>query len=170
MFGRGAESSDKRVRATVYVWGSRDRKNRGGTLGPGWRSEVKSLSGRWAIWLGGGRTSCSLMNIKVIIAHDGSSSPGLYISHTGAEGAPCSGQKHPGHLASLKGAEDKNRGTAMSHEVLNPEKCKTKSGRSVNILYFRGCLCKICVCLCDVCFGVRVGSGSWSSVDIRLYF
>lgn len=46
---------------------------------------------------------CSL-TIKVIIAHDGSSSPGLCISRIGVAGAPYSGQKHPGHLASLKGA------------------------------------------------------------------
>lgn len=108
MFGRRVEGSDRRVRATVYIWGSWDRQN-GGGKGPGWRSEVKSLNGGWAIGLGGrggggGHTSCSLMRIKMIIAHDGSSSPGLYISHTGAGGAPCSGQKHPGHLASLKGA------------------------------------------------------------------
>lgn len=45
----------------------------------------------------------------MIIAHGGSSSPGLYISRTGVVGAPYSGQKHPGHLASLKGAMDTNR-------------------------------------------------------------
>lgn len=42
----------------------------------------------------------------MIIAHGGSSSPGLYISHTGVAGAPCSGQKRPGRPASLKDAED----------------------------------------------------------------
>lgn len=40
--------------------------------------------------------------MKMIIAHGGSSSPGLYISHTGVVGAPYSGRTHPGHPASLK--------------------------------------------------------------------
>lgn len=51
----------------------------------------------------------------MIIAHGGSSSPGLCISRTGAAGAPYSGQTHPGRPASLKGAEGTNRGPVMSH-------------------------------------------------------
>lgn len=61
----------------------------------------------------------------MIIAHGGSSSPGLYIFHTGVAGAPYSGQKHPGHPASLKGAEDTNGETIMSHK--NTEERKTSS-------------------------------------------
>lgn len=50
----------------------------------------------------------------MIIAHGGSSSPGLYISRTGVAGAPYSGRKHPGRPASLKVAEDTNREPIMS--------------------------------------------------------
>lgn len=35
-----------------------------------------------------------------VIARGGSSSPGLYTSHTGAGDAPCSGPTHPGHQVS----------------------------------------------------------------------
>lgn len=42
--------------------------------------------------------------MKLIIAHGGSSSPGLYTSRTGAAGAPCSGRTRPGHPASPKAA------------------------------------------------------------------
>lgn len=45
--------------------------------------------------------------VEMIIARGGSSSPGLYISHTGAADAPYSGLTHPGHLASLKVAGKK---------------------------------------------------------------
>lgn len=62
-----------------------------------------------------GHKRCSLTIIKVIIAHGGSSSPGLCISHTGVVGALYSGRKHPGRPASLKGAEETNTGPAMSH-------------------------------------------------------
>lgn len=51
-----------------------------------------------------GHKSCSQTEEKRIIAHGGSSSPGLYISRTGVAGAPYSGQKHPGRPASPKGA------------------------------------------------------------------
>jgi len=51
----------------------------------------------------------------MIIAHGGSSSPGLYISHTGVVGAPYSGQTHPGHPASLEAAGDTERGPIMRH-------------------------------------------------------
>lgn len=51
----------------------------------------------------------------MVIARGGSSSPGLYISRTGAAGAPYSGQKRPGRPASLKGAEERNEGAVMSH-------------------------------------------------------
>lgn len=47
--------------------------------------------------------------VEMIIAHGGSSSPGLYISHTGVVGAPCSGQTHPGRPASLKVAGETKR-------------------------------------------------------------
>lgn len=47
--------------------------------------------------------------MEMIIAHGGSSSPGLYISHTGVEGAPYSGQTHPGRPAFLKVAAETNR-------------------------------------------------------------
>ena len=51
--------------------------------------------------------------IKVIIAHGGSSSPGLCTSRTGVAGAPCSGQKRPGRPAFPKVAEEMNRGHMM---------------------------------------------------------
>lgn len=44
------------------------------------------------------------LGMTVIIAHGGSSSPGPYIFHTGAAGAPYSGRRHPGRLAFLKAA------------------------------------------------------------------
>lgn len=47
----------------------------------------------------------------MIIAHGGSSSPGLCISHTGVVGAPYSGQRHPGRLAFLKAAKETSRGS-----------------------------------------------------------
>lgn len=43
-------------------------------------------------------------DLLVIIARGGSSSPELCTSHTGAVGAPCSGQRHPGHRASPEDA------------------------------------------------------------------
>lgn len=43
-------------------------------------------------------------NLQVPIAHGGSSSPGLCTSHIDAAGAPCSGQRHPGHQASPEDA------------------------------------------------------------------
>ena len=42
-----------------------------------------------------------------IIAHGGSSSPGLCIFHTDAEGAPYSGLRRPGRQASPKASEIK---------------------------------------------------------------
>lgn len=41
----------------------------------------------------------------LLIAHGGSSSPGLCTSRTDAAGAPYSGRKRPGHRVSLKDAE-----------------------------------------------------------------
>lgn len=61
----------------------------------------------------------------MIIAHGGSSSPGLYISRTGVVGAPYSGQKHPGHPAFLKAAEETSRGPIIIG--LNTEENKLSS-------------------------------------------
>lgn len=47
--------------------------------------------------------------VEMIIARGGSSSPGLYISHTGVVDALYSGQTHPGHLASPKVAGETNK-------------------------------------------------------------
>lgn len=116
------KGKEGRARATVYIWGFREEERtpycvQGGDMGNldgiG-REEVNSLDGGWAIGLGA-QQLLSDSEWKVIIAHGGSSSPGLYISRTGVAGAPYSGQKHPGHPASLKGAEDTNRGPIMSH-------------------------------------------------------
>lgn len=54
--------------------------------------------GRWAEEEGLG------IDPQVLIAHGGSSSPGLCTSHTDAAGAPCSGPRHPGHQASPEDA------------------------------------------------------------------
>ena len=43
-------------------------------------------------------------DLPVLIARGGSSSPGLCTSHTGAAGAPCSGQRRPGHRVSPEDA------------------------------------------------------------------
>lgn len=53
----------------------------------------------------------------MIIAHGGSSSPGLCISRTGVVGAPYSGQKHPGRPAFPKAAEVTNRGPTTVEET-----------------------------------------------------
>lgn len=71
----------------------------------------------------------------MIIAHGGSSSPGLYISHTGVAGAPYSGQKHRGHLVSLTGAEDTNSGQKMSHITHSSQQIK-QHPHSINLSSF----------------------------------
>ncbi len=73
--------------------------------------------------------------MKMIIAHGGSSSPGLYISRRGVAGAPYSGQKHPGRPASLMGAEDTNRGSTMSQIKHRRKQAKQhKHSRNLRVL------------------------------------
>lgn len=76
----------------------------GGKLGAGWAGRKLTAwmeDERWD-W---GHKNCSLRPAELaIIAHGGSSSPGLCISRTGVAGAPCSGRKRPGRPASLRGA------------------------------------------------------------------
>lgn len=45
-----------------------------------------------------------------VTAHDDSSSPGPCTFRRGAEGAPCSGQTHPGRQASPEVSAEKERG------------------------------------------------------------
>lgn len=69
--------------------------------GDGWGRGVKTGGGKG--WSDRRRERRSL------IARAGSSSPGLYISRTGAAGAPCSGRRRPGRPASPKVAEEGDR-------------------------------------------------------------
>ena len=54
-----------------------------------------------------------------IIARDGSSSPTLCTSRTGAGGAPCSGRTRPGHRASPGGAGG-GESTANTEPTVSP--------------------------------------------------